>query len=193
MLDLAWSKRIGVIMGALLAALCFAERGAAEDVYEEMAVQKQRLEAEALNILAQRIGVWDSRWEFMADDGAISRVLEGTEVSEFILDDRVVQGITTIPEINTVGRSLNYFHPVEGKLYFFSVNKTGDHWILTEEVGSGMMISHRHRQADGVERIIRFKTIRRTESEVDVLREDSVDGGATWAPVFMQYLKKRSN
>lgn len=185
------NKYISATVSISLILLCSSLPAFGEDPYEEHPELFDATRTAAHVALRNRIGTWDSRWEFISPEGDVSRVLTGTEQSNFILDDQVVDGTTIIPEIDFVGRNLNYFHPVERKLFFFSVSKSGDHWILTEEVGSGEMISLPHKEAGGGERIIRFKTLRKTPTEVDVLREDSVDGGATWQPVFKQYLRKQ--
>ncbi len=147
----------------------------------------------ALEILKHRQGVWDSSWEFLDEEGDVSKVVNGIERGEYVIEGRVLQITTEVPEMGLFSKSLNYFHPLERKLYFFSVDKTGDHWILTEEVGSGVMLSHAHKQSEGADRIIRFKTLRSTATEVDVLSEHSLDNGVTWKPVFHQYLRKRQD
>ena len=168
-------------------------RGAMAKSADEQSVNElERIRNEATQILKHRVGIWDSRWEFVDGDGNVTREILGVESSKLILGDKVVEGNTTIPEIDFVGKSFNYFHPIKKVLFFFSISETGDHWILTEEVGSGLMVSEPHLESGGGTRIIRFKTLSKTPTAVDVLREDSLDGGETWKPVFYQYLRKQN-
>ncbi|HSR52827.1 MAG TPA: hypothetical protein VLV83_18540 [Acidobacteriota bacterium] len=140
--------------------------------------------------MQHELGTWQSRWEFLGPDGKVAQVWEGTETFQPGPSDRVVIVETEVPEVGNKSISIRFYHPIERKIYFASVGQNGDFWLLTEPVGSSVLTSEPHMNADGSVSTIRFTTLEKDDDSMKVLMEQSRDGGKTWRPVFRQYLTR---
>lgn len=158
----------------------FAQESAAEDP----------LAAKARALFDYEDGVWHSRWERLDPEGNIVSEFEGTETFAWYLGDNVVELATVIPATDTNSRALRFYNPVEKKIVFLSVDEGGDYWLMKQDVETEIVQSEPHQNADGSEMIIRFTTLRKTESEMDIVMHYSLDAGDNWTKGAMQYMRR---
>jgi hypothetical protein len=149
------------------------------------------LKARALESLKAELGAWTSHWDWLGEDGAISGTMDGVENYEFVIPDAVLMNTNTIlGESPSVSKSLMFYNPVHEKIFFISVGPTGDHWILSKDVGSNVLVSDPHLLPDGRMLMIRFTTVEETPDAKTILMEASLDEGETWKPRFYQYMAR---
>ncbi len=146
-------------------------------------VALQRLATERLR---HEVGTWTTRVEFLDADGQVVNEVEGTETRMFVIDDRVLQTVSTVPALDRTGVSLKFFKADAKMMYAVSTDKDGDLWTFTEEVDGHVSTSTRHDNPDGTATYLRFSTLRETEHTIDVNAEMSSDG-TDWTPIFRQY------
>ncbi len=153
-------------------------------------VSVEDLQRQATKILRAEVGTWKCRWEFLGANGEVVSRAEGTEIFRFAIPDRILEVTTEVPELDNKSISLKFFKPDEKRIYFVSVDKNGDMWTFTETVGGKMAVSKRHPNPDGTDLYLRFKTLRETENERDVLMESSPDQ-KTWRKIFRQFMVRQ--
>ena len=144
------------------------------------------LQEEATKIMRADVGEWNCRWEFLDENGNITSTANGTQSNQFVIDDRVLQMTIEVPDLKIKSVGQKFLSSIEKRFLFVSVDNKGDLWTFVEPVGVENSKSKPHKNADGSISFLRFTTIRKTESEVDVLMELSSDE-ETWAKIFRQY------
>lgn len=145
----------------------------------------------ALAKMNQDAGVWDCRWEFLDDDGGISATAEGTQTMAFVIEDAVMQIMMDVPEMQTQSVTHRFFDPIRQKLFWISVDNSGDQWSFVEEFDGQPSYSLPHLDSDGVTTLLRFTVLRETMDEVDVVMELSTDE-KNWKPIFRQYRVRKT-
>jgi hypothetical protein len=147
----------------------------------------QRLATERLR---KEVGTWTTRWTFLDAAGNVVNEVEGTEVRSFVIDDRVLQTVSTVPALERTSVSLKFFKADARMMYAVATDQDGDLWTFVEEVDGHVSTSTRHDNPDGTATYLRFSTLRETEHEIDVEGETSADG-TNWTPIFRQYSVRR--
>lgn len=151
------------------------------------------LAAEAVSILQDELGSWDSRWERLDADGNVTSVTEGVETFLPLNGERVHLLKTHIPAMNQTSNGLRFYNPVEKRLMLISVGADGRHFILREEVGGNVVLSDPYMSRNGSETILRFTTTSATENEKIIDHEFSTDGGKSWTLFRRQTMTRRES
>lgn len=151
---------------------------------------KSDLEQRALSKMQQDVGKWDCRWEFLDEDEQVVSVANGIQTMSFVIPDSVMQIMMEVPDMEITSVTHRFFHQLRGRLFWISVDNNGDSWQFVEELDGEPSYSLPHPNPDGTTTYLRFKTLRETKDEVDVLMEMSEDN-ETWNSIFRQYRVRR--
>jgi len=146
----------------------------------------------AQELFAYQDGFWDSKWDWVDKDGKFLVSVTGTETFITILDGSVQELLNDVPDMGGKSKAVMTYNHEQGKIIFFSMGPKGDYWLMKQNPVTGAMVSEPHRNADGRTQIIRFTTVRKTNNEMDIVMERSMDDGASWTKVFTQYMVRRT-
>lgn len=172
-----------------LALFCSVTAGSAQTGQEQA---PDSVDVMAERQLADELGVWKSRWENLNRAGRVTGTVEGTETFTIFNGDRVSLLRTEIPSTGSVSTAFRFYNPTLKKLFIIDVQADGRHFILTEAVGSGVVLSDPFEQG-GRERVLRFTTVEARENYRVVNHEISADGGQTWRLFSRQTMERESN
>ena len=150
----------------------------------------QSIPEEAQKRLNHIIGKWELKTEYLGRNGEVRRTVTGTEEARFIIDDKVVELTTTIPEQNQFSKAWQFYNAAEEKFYLTSVDAKGDHWVLSGGLDEYVITSQPRTQANGRELTIRFTHTNIQENSFEAVMETSVDGGKSWWTRYRQYLNR---
>ncbi|MGP1283355.1 MAG: hypothetical protein ACTS1X_10300 [Parasphingopyxis sp.] len=158
---------------ALLLLACAAIPGAAQDAPPEPA-------SGAVEQLRHAVGLWNVETDFIAADGSVTRTLTGQYRFGWVVPDRVVSGMSTIPELNQASAILFFVRPSLNEIEMASVGADGHLWRMIGPDTSETRTTPNTAMADGSTLMLRFT---RYDVERDRFRsrmEMSTDGGGTW-------------
>lgn len=178
----AWLTSILVSLAAAAAA-----QGLRADAQRDTVAALQRLATERLR---REVGTWSTRWVYLDAAGNVASEAEGTEIRSFVIADRVLQTVSSVPTRNESSVSLKFFKTDVAMMYAVSTNPDGDLWTFIEEVDGHVSTSTRHENPDGTATYLRFSTLRETEDEIDVQGDVSTDG-VRWTPILRKYAVRR--
>lgn len=148
------------------------------------------LAARAAAILAAEVGVWDCRWEYFGPDGEVVGAVEGTETARELFPGRVLAGETSLPSVGRESRGFRFYEPNRKKLMHISIGSDGDFWILEQEVGSDVLESRPHTNADGSVTRIRFVSLEHDDDR-HVVRMEQLGDDGEWELGFRQTMVRR--
>lgn len=150
----------------------------------------QPIPDEAQKRLDHIIGKWELKTEYLDRNGEVRRTVTGTEEAAFLIEDKVVEITTTIPEQNQFSKAWQFYNVAEEKFYLTSVDAKGDHWVLSGDLKEYTLTSLPTRQANGRELTIRFTHTNIRENSFEAVMETSIDGGKSWWTRYRQYLTR---
>lgn len=126
------------------------------------------------------IGVWEVTTEFIAPDGSVARTVAGSYTFEWVVPDRVVRGVATMPELDQTSALLFYVRPRTRELEMVSVGADGQLWRMSGPDDGETRTTPPTPMPDGTTLMLRFT---RYDVEPDRFRsrmELSNDAGETW-------------
>jgi hypothetical protein len=136
--------------------------------------------------------LWDVTTEFIGADGS-SRTMEGQYRFGWVVPDRVVSGMSTIPELNQASGILFFLRPSNHEIEMVSVGADGHLWRMIGPDSGETRITPETPMADGSTLMLRFT---RYAVETDSFRsrmEMSSDGGETWRIGNRQYFRRAAD
>ncbi|QUL38203.1 hypothetical protein [Erythrobacter sp. JK5] len=126
------------------------------------------------------IGEWEVVTTFYRDDGSEAGDFSGTYSFAWVVEDKVVQGISTIPEFAMASGILFYLRPSTQEIEMVSVGPDGQLWTMTGPMDSETRETPMVEQADGSTIKLRFTRFNVTPDRFESRMERSSDGGETW-------------
>ena len=117
---------------------------------------KTSIPEEAQQRLDHMVGRWNFKTDFLSRNGDVRRTVHGTEEAKYIIEGRVVELTTTLPEQNIHSKGWLFYNSSEQQFYLTSVDNNGDHWILSGGLDLYQITSQPKKQPTGRELIIRF-------------------------------------
>ncbi|QLC25812.1 hypothetical protein HFP57_12805 [Parasphingopyxis algicola] len=165
--------RLFLCAAALLCVAISATPSAAQDAPPEPP-------AVAIEQLRHAIGLWNVETDFIAPDGSVTRTLAGQYRFGWVVPDRIVSGMSTIPELNQASAILFFVRPSRNEIEMASVGADGHLWRMIGPDTSEARTTPNTVMADGSILMLRFT---RYDVERDRFRsrmEMSTDGGETW-------------
>lgn len=150
----------------------------------------QMIPKEARSRLDHIIGKWELKTEYLNRNGDVRRTVTGTEEARYVIENRVVEITTVIPEQNLLSKAWQFYNTAEEKFYLTSVDANGDHWVLSGGLDAYVITSQPKKQANGRELIIRFTHTNIQTDSFEAIMETSIDGGESWWTRYRQYLTR---
>jgi len=135
----------------------------------------------ALEQLRHVIGLWNVETDFFAADGSVARTLTGQYRFGWVVPDRVVSGMSTIPELNQASAILFFARPGRSEIEMASVGADGHLWRMIGPDNSETRTTPNTIMADGSTVMLRFTRHDVTPTSFQSRMERSTDGGETWS------------
>ncbi|MGE0592410.1 MAG: hypothetical protein AB7G23_09415 [Vicinamibacterales bacterium] len=136
------------------------------------------------------VGTWDVTTDFLRADGAVARTVTGTYEFTWVVPDRVVSGVSRIPELGTAAGLLLYVSEERKVVEMVSVGADGQLFVMTGDLGSDARITPETRTPTGTTRL-RFTRSGVTPSSFESRMDYTNNGGATWTPGNRQRFVRR--
>ncbi|NOT45004.1 MAG: hypothetical protein HOP14_10425 [Acidobacteria bacterium] len=141
--------------------------------------------------LRHTVGTWDVTTDFLRTDGSVARTVTGTYEFTWVIPDRVVSGVSRIPELGTAAGLLLYVSEERKVVEMVSVGADGQLFVMTGDLGSDARITPETRTTTGTTRL-RFTRSRVTPASFESRMDYTSNGGATWTPGNRQRFVRRS-
>jgi hypothetical protein len=146
----------------------------------------------AVQQLRETRGRWNVTTEFLKPDGSIAKTVTGTYDFDWVVEDRVLKGVSEISELGS--KSAILFHVNEGKglIEMASVGKDGHLWVMTGPAGGETRTTPDMPMSDGSTMKLRFTRYNVAADRFESKMEVSTDAGLTWVPGNHQtFVRKR--
>lgn len=142
--------------------------------------------------LRDSIGPWDVVTEFLNEDGAVARSTSGSYEFAWVIEDRVISGVSRIPELDMSSAILFYVNEADMKIEMVSVGRDGKLWIMSGPLDSETRRTQEFPTADGRTAQLRFTRYNVSPDRFESRMEYTSDGGATWLPGNHQVFTRRA-
>lgn len=137
--------------------------------------------AAAVEQLRHVIGLWNVETDFIADDGTVAGSVSGQYRFGWVVPDRVVSGMSTIPELNQASAILFFVRPSQSEIEMTTVGPDGTLWRMIGADDSETRTTPNTVMADGSNLMLRFTRHDVTPTSFQSRMERSFDGGQTWS------------
>lgn len=138
------------------------------------------------------VGDWSVTTEFLNEDGTVSKSTEGSYRFEWVIPDRLLSGVSEIPEMDMRSAILFYVNESKGVIEMVSVGKDGRLWVMTGPLGEETRYTRKFATQSGGEAQLRFTRYNVAEDRFESRMEYSEDDGATWKPGNHQVFRRRA-
>ncbi|RED16918.1 hypothetical protein [Parasphingopyxis lamellibrachiae] len=135
----------------------------------------------AVEQLRHAIGLWNVETDFVAADGSVARTLIGQYRFGWVVPDRVVSGMSTIPELNQASAILFFVRPGRSEIEMASVGADGHLWRMIGPDDGETRTTPNTVMVDGSTLMLRFTRYDVTPDSFRSRMERSTDGGQTWS------------
>lgn len=132
--------------------------------------------------LRSTVGAWDVSTEFLKPNGSVARAARGTYVFDWIVEDRVLRGESTIPDLQLKSGILFFVDQAAGELVMASVGRDGHLWVMRGPAAGDTRTTPDTLMPDGSTQRLRFTRFNVTTDRFESRMEVSGDGGASWHP-----------
>ena len=147
----------------------------------------------AVDQLRHVIGDWDVATTFFKLDGSEAGTYAGSYTFSWVMEDKIVQGISTIPQFALASGMLLYLRDSTGEIEMVSVGPDGQLWVMTGKQDSETRETPVVEMPDGSTLKLRFTRYNVTEDKFESRMERSFDGGQTWSAGNHQVFKRASS
>ena len=161
-----------ILLGALAAPLSAGAKDAETATVEEA--------SPALEQLRHVVGEWEVATTFYTSAGEPSRTFDGTYSFEWVMEDKIVQGISTIPQFGMASGILFYLRDSTNEVEMVSVGPDGQLWTMTGLQDSETRETPLVDMPDGSTLKLRFTRFNVSADRFESRMERSTDGGETW-------------
>lgn len=123
------------------------------------------------------IGTWDVTTEFIAADESVSQQVRGQYHFEWVVPDRIVSGVSNMPEPNQVSALLFFLRPSRSEIEMLSVGRDGHVWRMIGPDDGETRTTPDTPMADGSTMMLRFTRYDVSPDSFRSRMEISTDGG----------------
>jgi len=127
-------------------------------------------------------GSWNVTTQFLNADGSVAKQAAGTYVFEWVVEDRLLAGVSDMPELGNKSGILFYVNDQKGLIEMASVGKDGHLWVMTGPAGEETRVTPDTPMSDGSTMKLRFTRYNIMPNRFESRMEFSRDGGLTWTP-----------
>ena len=164
-------RKLVVAAALALTSVPLAAQAEAEDVEQT---------SPALEQLRHVIGEWDVVTTFIRPDGSEAGSFDGIYAFEWVMEDKIVKGLSTIPQFKMASGLLFYLRDSTGEIEMASVGPDGHLWVMTGPQDSETRVTPNTDMPDGSTLMLRFTRFNVSENRFESKMERSTDGGETW-------------
>jgi hypothetical protein len=144
---------------------------------------------EGVSQLRHVIGLWDVTTEFIGEDGS-SRAMEGQYRFGWVVPDRVVSGMSTMPELNQASGILFFLRPSTHEIEMVSVGADGHLWRMAGPDNGETRITPDTPMSGGSSLMLRFTRYDIGRDSFRSRMEMSTDGGENWRIGNRQFFRR---
>lgn len=137
-------------------------------------------------------GEWDVTTTFYLPDGTPGRAFEGSYRFDWVMEDAILSGVSTIPAFAQTSGLLFYIREATGEIEMTSVGPDGRLWVMTGPIGAEVRETPAVDMPDGSTLKLRFTRFNVTPDRFESRMERSIDGGATWVQGNHQVFVRRT-
>jgi hypothetical protein len=119
--------------------------------------------------------------------------VEGVYSFEWVLEDRIVKGMSTIPAFRMASGLLFYLRPSTDEIEMASVGPDGQLWVMTGPQDSETRETPVVEMPDGTRLKLRFTRFNVSKDRFESRMESSTDGGETWVHGNHQVFLRRTS
>jgi hypothetical protein len=148
--------------------------------------------ARAVTQLRETRGQWDVTTEFLKPDGSVARSATGTYSFEWVVEDRVLRGESTIPTLDQRSAILFCVDPAKRLIEMASVGKDGHLWVMTGPADGEVRTTPDTAMPDGSTIRLRFTRFNISRDRFESRMEVSTDRGISWLPGNHQVFVRRA-
>lgn len=178
-------------MKHLLAATLFVAGSAYPATAQDDVAPAEAEVSPAVEQLRHVVGEWDVTTTFYRDDGSSAGAYDGTYAFEWVMPDRIVKGMSTIPAFGGASGLLFYVRDSSGEIEMVSVGPDGQRWVMTGPVDGETRETPIVTRADGSTLKLRFTRFNVAPDRFESRMERSTDGGETWVQGNHQLFVRR--
>jgi hypothetical protein len=140
--------------------------------------------------LRNTVGRWAVTTEFLKEDGTVARSVTGTYEFTWVVPDRVVSGVSRIPELSQISGILFFINEKKEQIEMVSVGADGRLWEMIGPLGEEVRTTPEFKTADGGTGQLRFTRYNVSADASESRMEYSEDGGTTWKPGNHQQFRR---
>ena len=155
------------------------------------AAEASQAASPAVEQLRHVIGEWDVTTTFYRPDGSVAGTADGAYSFQWVQEDAVVQGTSTIPRFDMASGILFYIRPATEEIEMVSVGKDGQLWTMTGPMDAEVRETPVVANPDGSTIKLRFTRFNVTPDSFESRMERSADGGETWEVGNGQVFRRR--
>jgi len=175
-----------------LLALVFVAAAAAPAPAQPAAALDSAALRRSIDELRHVVGRWQVQTEFLNPDGRVARSVAATYRFEWALRDRILVGVTEMPELNSASGILFYVAPNRSAIEMVSVGPDGFLWTMTGAIGGNERRTQPFRTQGGGESRLRFTRYNVSADAFESRMEYTEDDGKTWLPGNHQVFRRVS-
>lgn len=146
--------------------------------------------SKAIEQLRHAHGSWSVTTEFLNADGSIAKPVQGTYRFEWVVPERVLSGLSEIPELKQKSALLFYANEKKQTIEMVSVGADGILWVMSGAADGETRSTPPVRGADGKETQLRFTRFNVKPDSFESRMEYTTDGGKTWLPGNHQVFRR---
>lgn len=125
-------------------------------------------------------GAWRVETRFVQEDGSDTEPFAGTYQFSWVIEDRVLSGVSEIPALGQKSAVLFYVRLAAGEIEMVSVGADGKLWVMSGRDGEETRSTPDYPTTDGGTVRLRFTRFNVQPDRFESMMEWSADQGATW-------------
>lgn len=130
--------------------------------------------------LRHAVGRWNVVTEFLRDDGTVAATVRGTYQFEWVVENKLVRGLSEIPSMKQQAAILFFVNDRERTIEMTSVGADGQLWRMIGPLGGDQRTTPDVGMPDGSTLRLRFTRSKVAANSFESRMERSVDGGKRW-------------
>jgi len=144
----------------------------------------------AVQQLRQHAGRWAVETRFLNPDGSVAATVQGTYRFQWVIEDRVLSGVSEIPSLNATSALVFFVSESRAVIEMLSIGRDGNVWTMSGPTGSEERQTSDFALPQGGSRRLRFTRHPISADHFESRMHFSDDGGRTWVPGNHQIFRR---